>query len=499
MSGTNGTNGVLAHRLSAAPKWPAAVSAEREVLSSLLLHADAMKDVGDLSATDFWLAKHGTIFQAIAFAYRHTGASDVTTIENILAKGGDLEEVGGRSYLLDLSEVRVTHVGVTHFASLVRDAAKQRKVLEVADRLRLRIVEGEFDTAALAAEMAEQLRALSQTGEAAKEKFFASPFELNATKRVPWIVRRLFGAGDMGVLFGPWSSFKSFVAINMAIAIADGTPFLGRQTEAGPCALLTGEGFGHLPFRLRAGLGVARMNDPDDPIHKRLLIRKDLPRLVDERAYEATVAAIEALPEKPRVLVLDTWSRYASACGLDADKNGDVSLLLGPLARLRSRFDGMSILVVAHPGHTNPDRPRGGYDLVAQAELSMRVERARGAMQTKLIFEKTRDGALPPPVTVDLAEAVVGEDEDGPVRSLYVSGFRDEPAESADAGATKGPTAKQAIRARLEEDGDLTFTAAKTAASKQDATVSQALSELVRDGFAVPYEDDRGRKHWRRP
>ena len=57
---------------------------------------------------------------------------------------------------------------------------------------------------------------------------------------------------DLVVLFGASGTFKSFLAIDMALHIAHGLPWLGRKTAAGSVVYVAAEGAGGLRKRLAA-------------------------------------------------------------------------------------------------------------------------------------------------------------------------------------------------------------------------------------------------------
>jgi len=110
---------------------PQNLDAERSVLGSLLLHADAVADVAYLKPDDFYLPKHQRIYESITATFDRCSQTDVITVGEDLDRRGVLDEAGGRETLLDLVGAVVSSAGVEYHAELVREKAIQRKLLEI--------------------------------------------------------------------------------------------------------------------------------------------------------------------------------------------------------------------------------------------------------------------------------------------------------------------------------------------------------------------------------
>lgn len=101
--------------------------AERAVLGSMLLDQAALDGAADeLDTSDFFRPSHGVIFDAIVSA----GASDVVVVANAL--GESLADCGGRAALLDLQSAVSTASRWKHYAAIVADTAKRRRIIELS-------------------------------------------------------------------------------------------------------------------------------------------------------------------------------------------------------------------------------------------------------------------------------------------------------------------------------------------------------------------------------
>ncbi len=90
--------------LEAGIKPPQAIDIEEAVLGTLLIEQEAIADVmDDLNADCFYKESNRKIFKAMSSLAASHDPVDTYTVANELAKKGELEEIGGASYLSSLS------------------------------------------------------------------------------------------------------------------------------------------------------------------------------------------------------------------------------------------------------------------------------------------------------------------------------------------------------------------------------------------------------------
>jgi hypothetical protein len=74
------------------------------------------------------------------------------------------------------------------------------------------------------------------------------------------------------------------------------------------------------------------------------------------------------------MVVVDTLSKFSA--GMDENSNQEVAAYLAQLSRfVRDRYDA-TVLIVAHSGHGDSDRPRGASALMANPDAEYIVKRA---------------------------------------------------------------------------------------------------------------------------
>ena len=110
--------------------------AEQSTLGGMLLSADAVADVVEsIRGTDFYVPKHELIFEAILTLYSHGEPTDVVAVTDELIKTGDLQRSGGADYLHSLTSIVPTAANSAYYASIVRERALLRRLVEAGTRI----------------------------------------------------------------------------------------------------------------------------------------------------------------------------------------------------------------------------------------------------------------------------------------------------------------------------------------------------------------------------
>lgn len=115
---------------------PHNTEAEQSLLGCVLIDRDAMIKVADIvTAEDFYSAKHMTIFQTMVDLYNTREAIDVLTVANKLDEKNKLEEIGGRGYLVSLSNTVPTSSHISQYAKIVAKKATLRNLIQAATKI----------------------------------------------------------------------------------------------------------------------------------------------------------------------------------------------------------------------------------------------------------------------------------------------------------------------------------------------------------------------------
>lgn len=112
---------------------PQNLEAEQSLLGALLLDKDSIIKVGDrINAEDFYADKHRSIFEAMTELYRKHEPVDLLSLANRLSEREELDRIGGRAYLIQLTNSVPTASHIVHYAEIVQKKATLRRLLNAA-------------------------------------------------------------------------------------------------------------------------------------------------------------------------------------------------------------------------------------------------------------------------------------------------------------------------------------------------------------------------------
>jgi hypothetical protein len=191
------------------------------------------------------------------------------------------------------------------------------------------------------------------------ERAFALPARLQEQR---WLVTDLWSADAVGIVGGEPKCCKSFLALDLAVAVASGTPCLRRFTvpQPGRVLLYAAEDALHIVRNRLEGICAAAgigLRDLDVHVITAPTLRLDLP--ADRDRLERTVVDL-----KPRLLVLDPFVRLHR---IDENASGEVAPLLAYLRELQRRHH-LAVLLVHHAKKSG-GRLRAGQALRGSSEF----------------------------------------------------------------------------------------------------------------------------------
>ena len=115
---------------------PHSVEAEQSFLGGLLIDNNAWDRVADkIVIDDFYRPEHSLIFQEIVKLASSGTPFDVVTLGDSLGQKGKIDEIGGMSYLIELSKNTPGVANLGAYADIIRERAILRNLLAVAHDL----------------------------------------------------------------------------------------------------------------------------------------------------------------------------------------------------------------------------------------------------------------------------------------------------------------------------------------------------------------------------
>lgn len=110
--------------------------AEKAVLGSILIDHDSITKIADtIDATDFYKSAHAKIMQAMVDLYSKSEPIDIVSLANRLTEKKQLEDIGGRSYLVSLANAVPTASNVKSYAEIVQKKATLRRLIESSQKI----------------------------------------------------------------------------------------------------------------------------------------------------------------------------------------------------------------------------------------------------------------------------------------------------------------------------------------------------------------------------
>ncbi len=240
-----------------------------------------------------------------------------------------------------------------------------------------------------------QLKALPQSRWLSIEQLMDMP-------PLDWLIEPLMTVGGMVELFAPYGVGKTFVTLDMAMCVAAGLRWHGHEVRSGAVAYMVAEGAQGFTLRVPAWLEAHNLTAADltGKIHF-LPQKEDVP---NPKAVARMIAELQAFPEPPSLVVIDTAARALE--GYDENSPKDMGAFVSGCARIREAT-GATVLIVHHTGKSGAG-DRGHSSLGAAMDTVMRLSSSDGRIQLHCI--KQKDGAEHfSPITLKLTRVMGGK------------------------------------------------------------------------------------------
>src|SRR3989339_257525 len=115
---------------------PQNLEAEQSLLGSILIDNESFYKIADIiNAPDFYKKAHEQIYENMMELYSRHDPIDLLTLTNLLDEKKLLEQVGGRSYLVNLTNSIATSSNIVNYAKIVVKKATLRRLLMAANKI----------------------------------------------------------------------------------------------------------------------------------------------------------------------------------------------------------------------------------------------------------------------------------------------------------------------------------------------------------------------------
>jgi replicative DNA helicase len=151
--------------VAAAPErtLPHSLDAEKSVLGAILIHNDAFNHAAELiDSQDFFRDAHRRIFDRMVTLSERGDAIDFITLKEELARTGDLDEVGGPSYIAALADGVPRSANVEYYARIVKEKSTLRSLIHSANKILSEAYEAEHEPDQLLDEAERSIFAIAE-------------------------------------------------------------------------------------------------------------------------------------------------------------------------------------------------------------------------------------------------------------------------------------------------------------------------------------------------
>lgn len=223
--------------------------------------------------------------------------------------------------------------------------------------------------------------------------------ELKKLPPLEWLIKGVLPSKGVALIYGPSGSGKSFVTFDLALAVANGSPWFDHAVNQAPVVYIALEGQFGFKLRLEAWERHHRRNAP--PEYKMVLQDFKL----TEPLHLARL--IQVLPKRA-LIVIDTLNRTSPTS--DENLSSDMGLILEAAGKLQKAAEGL-VLIVHHSGKSTAAGPRGHSSLYANCDAIIEVTRQGDYRRWTLVKAKEDADGLSRGFVLE--KLVLGQDSDG--------------------------------------------------------------------------------------
>lgn len=221
--------------------------------------------------------------------------------------------------------------------------------------------------------------------------------------RPGWIIKGLMPMADLGVVYGASGAGKSFIMLDLVMAVARGVPWRGLRVRQGKVVYVVAEGAGGFRNRVEAYCQHHGIDAASLP----LLILDAVPNLLDAKQVKALAETIEQEPGVALV-VCDTFAQMTPGANENAAE--DMGKAIGHIRHVGRRA-GATVVLVHHSGKDAAKGARGWSGIRAAADFEMEV--TRDGENRALNTTKQKDADDQASWGFKLQRMVIAIDEDG--------------------------------------------------------------------------------------
>jgi hypothetical protein len=204
-----------------------------------------------------------------------------------------------------------------------------------------------------------------------------------------WLIPGILPAQGAGMIYGESGSYKSFIALDLALCLAFG---VAGQWNAPPVKndvlFLAGEG----PIATAKKRWPAWMEWQDIQFRNdhRFFIKNRVPIFTDIEGWENIKADLAELKAKPSLIVIDTMARFMT--GMDENSAKDATMITNFMEQLARYFECF-VLGIHHTGKDQNKGARGSSAFHANLDTIISMKLKQGGAELRVRKHKDADAS----------------------------------------------------------------------------------------------------------
>ena len=254
-----------------------------------------------------------------------------------------------------------------------------------------------------------------------RKKLLVESWDSIKDEPVEWLVDSIIPKRSFVALYAPPASYKSFISLDLAEAIATGRDWMGyRIPKKGAVLYICGEGHGGMGARVKACK--IQNKSPDGAnlyiIRAQLNLRsspEDFAELLD-----AINDLISEIDEPLEIIILDTLMRMSGG-GFNENSSEDMGAFITQAGKLQEIFE-CALMVIHHSGKDVTKGLRGHSSLLGAVDTELEIQRQDSVINSAdasvignaiLTVSKQKDGADSIQIGIEIVLVEIGTSDLG--------------------------------------------------------------------------------------
>ena len=233
---------------------------------------------------------------------------------------------------------------------------------------------------------------------------------------VEWLIDSIIPKRAFVALYAPPASYKSFISLDLAEAIATGRDWMGyRIPKKGAVLYICGEGHGGMGARVKA----CKIQNKSPDGANLYIIRAQLNLRSSPEDFAELVNAINALiaeiDEPLEIIILDTLMRMSGG-GFNENSSEDMGAFITQAGKLQEIYE-CALMVIHHSGKDVTKGLRGHSSLLGAVDTELEIQRQDSVINSSdaavignaiLTVSKQKDGADSIQIGIEVISIEIG-------------------------------------------------------------------------------------------